>query len=339
MNILLTGAAGLIGGELARRLVARGHRVTALVHRTREVRGNDGALVAVAEALTGDVTQPRLGWDPTAHARVAAAHQLVIHCAASVRFDLSAEEGERTNVAGTRHVAELARAGGAAMLHVSTAYVCGRVDGPVAEGPVPPGTRFANGYEASKAAAEAVVEEGGLPWTIARPSIVVGEHATGAIRQFDTIYAAFRLIAEGRVRQLPASQGATLDFVPIDHVAGGLADLAERRPLGAHVHLTASSSVPVPAFADAIARWPHFARPRLVAPERFDVARLPPTERRLYARVAAVYATYFQRDPRFEAGRLAAASGRVCPPTDAAFLHRLMTFAIDAGFLPEPPSA
>ena len=338
MNILVTGAAGLIGGELARRLVEAGHGVTALVHRNREVRGNDGALVAVRAMVAGDVTLERLGWDRAEHDALARAHDLVVHCAASVRFDLTDSDYEATNVTGTRHVLDLARAGGCAVLHVSTAYVCGERDGPVAEGPVPPATRFANGYERSKAAAEALVEASGLPWTIARPSVVVGEHRTGAIRQFDTIYAAFRLIATGRVRHLPASERASLDFVPIDHVAGGLADLAGCEARGGHVHLTGSAPVPAAAFADAIGRWPHFARPELVAPDRFDAHALPSAERRLYGRAAAVYASYFRRDPRFVAERLATLTGRRCPPTDAAFLGRLMAYAIAAGFLPVPPT-
>ena len=63
LRILLTGAAGLIGGELAARLVAAGHDVTALVHRNREIRGNDGALVPVAGVHACDIGEPLLGFD------------------------------------------------------------------------------------------------------------------------------------------------------------------------------------------------------------------------------------------------------------------------------------
>ena len=203
---------------------------------------------------------------------------------------------------------------------------------------MPAGTRFANGYERSKAEAEALVEDSGIDWVIARPSIVVGDSMTGTIRQFDTVYAAFKLVAQGLVRRLPARRGATLDFVPIDHVGGGLVDLAGAMTAarGRHVHLTAAAPVPIAEFVAAISRWPHFSVPQLVEPDTLDPTTLPPRERRLHRRVAGLYATYFQRDPRFVAERLAGLSGRRCPATDAAFLHRLIASAIDAGFLPSP---
>ncbi len=198
---------------------------------------------------------------------------------------------------------------------------------------------FANGYEASKAAGEQLVRASGARWAIARPSIVVGAHGDGAIRQFDTIYAAFKLIAEGRVSHLPALPDATLDFVPIDYVAGGIVALAEAMEAAAEgtFHLVAERPVPVAAFTDAIAGYPQFHRPELIAPNRFDLADLPPLERRLYARVAALYANYFQRDPRFDDAAFRALAGYGCPSTDAAFVRRVVDYAIAQGFLKAAP--
>ena len=332
----MTGASGLIGGEVARRLTAAGHRVTALIHRTAEVRGNGGAPVAIAGVLKGNVAAERLGWDAATHSAVAKAHDLVLHCAASVRFDLTDADYARVNVGGISNVVALARAGECDLLHVSTAYVCGRTDGAVAEGPVAADADFANGYERFKAAGEAVVEASGLRWAIARPSIVLGAHGDGRIRQFDTLYTAFRLIAAGLIRQLPVTSHATLDFVPIDHVAGGLVDLAEGigAAAGRHVHLTAADPVSMADFRNAIARQPGFAAPALVPSDGFDPAGLPPRERRVWRASAAVYQSYFARSPRFEARALAELSGRRCPPTDAAWLNRLMRYGVEAGFLP-----
>ncbi len=336
LNILVTGAAGLVGGEVCARLVATGHRVTALVHRNPEVRANDGSLVPVAQVIRGDVSADRFGWNAETFAEIAASHDLLIHCAATVRFDLDEEDYRAVNVAGVANALELAGAGDMGVLHISTAYVCGTRDGPIAEDdPLPTGA-FANGYEASKAAGERLVRDSGLFWAIVRPSIVVGAHGDGAIRQFDTTYAAFKLIAEGRVRHMPARADATLDFVPIDYVAAGIAALANRmdEAAGGTFHLVSGQRLPVGRFAAAIGAYPHFHEPELVPPEAFDPVRLPALERRLFRRVAGLYASYFQRDPHFDDTQFSAVSGQRCPETGEAYIARLIDYCIAAGFLP-----
>ena len=333
LRILVTGAAGLIGGEVATRLAARGHRVSALVHRNRDVRGNDGDAPVLHSVVHGDVAQPHFAL--VDFDAVAREHDLLIHCAATTRFDLNDEEYRATNVAGAAHAIDVARSGGMALLHVSTAYVCGRRDGAIGENDPLPATGFANGYEASKAQGEALVAASGLCHAVARPSVVVGDSTTGAIRTFGAIYAAFKLIAEGRVRHMAATADATIDFVPIDHVAAGIVALAENMAAahGGRYHLVSAQPVPVALFAAAIGAYPQFHAPALVTPERFDPAALPPLERRLYTRVAGLYSSYFQRNPRFDDTRFRALTGLSCPPTGAAYLGRLIDYCISVGFL------
>lgn len=335
LKIFLTGAAGLIGGEVAARLMAAGHEVTALVHNNRDIRANDGAGIAPQSVVCGDVSKPLFGFDQAEFEQLTAAHDLLIHCAATVRFDLDDETYRQVNTGGAANAVEFARSGDMPLLHISTAYVCGTRDGTILESDPLPQSGFKNGYEKSKAAAERLVRESGVPFAIARPSIVVGDSATGAIRQFDTTYAAFKLIAEGRVRHMPARSGASLDFVPIDHVAGSIVDIAAnmRRAAGGTFHLVSGQPVPVPVFTGAIAAFPQFWQPELVEPERFDPDSLPPMERRLFRRVAGLYASYFQRDPHFDDREAQFVTGRVCPPTGPEYLHRLIDFCIGQGFL------
>lgn len=336
MRIFLTGAAGLIGGEVARRLVANGHRVTAGIHTNPQVRGNDGRLVAVTGSVPIALEAPLLGLEEGTARRVAEEHDLIVHCAATVRFDQDAAAYHATNVAGTAAVLALAALADRPVLHVSTAYVCGLHDGTILEDDPPHADGFANGYEASKAAAERLVAAADARHVIARPSIVVGDHASGAIRSFDTIYAAFKLIVEGRVRHVPACADATLDFVPIDHVARGLVALAEAMPraAGGRFHLVSGSPVPIGEWAAAIAGYPQFHVPAFVPPAEFDHLALPPLERRLFGRVTGLYGSYFQRSPRFDDARFRALTGLACPPTDSAFVRRLIDHCIAAGFLP-----
>ncbi len=334
MKIFITGAAGLIGGELAHRLIQRGHDVTAGVHHNHKVVANDGTLVPVRKRTIIELGAPALGLS-SRDARIIASHDLIIHCAATTRFDLPDPEYRRINVEGTRSVVALAETGAVPMIHVSTAYVCGQRDGRIGEGDPLPQDGFANGYEASKAAAETLVATHGIRHVIARPSIVVGGSRTGAIRVFDTIYAAFKLIALGRIRQMPARPGATLDFVPIDHVVNGLCAVVEQiRTIEGPLHLVSATPIPIETFAATIGEYPHFRKPELIAPEAFDPDGLPPSERRLFARIAALYSSYFQRDPRFDDTLLKAQTGLACPATDQAYLRKLIDYCIAVGFLP-----
>ena len=137
------------------------------------------------------------------------------------------------------------------------------------------------------------------------------------------------------MRQIPVTPDATLDFVPIDHVAGGLVALAERieAAAGGRYHLVSAAPIPVTQWAAAIGRYPQFDVPALVDPGGFDLAALAPIEQRRFARVAAPYASYFQRNPRFDDRCFAALTGIAAPPTHGAYLQRLIDFAIATGFL------
>jgi nucleoside-diphosphate-sugar epimerase len=224
------------------------------------------------------------------------------------------------------------------LLHLSTAYVCGERSGPVAEDELDVGQRFANGYESSKAEAERLVcaaqQNGGIT-ALARPSIVVGRYRDGTIGQFTNIYALIRLVTAGRIHILPASPCASLDLVPVDHVIGGLTDIAERMAAAWAAPITWSPARPVPvaALRTLALGYPHLHAPRFVPPETFERARPTRAEQTLDRQVTSFYASYLQRDPWFQNANLRALSGRTCSRPDQAFLQRLIDYGIATDYL------
>ncbi|HEY8613724.1 MAG TPA: SDR family oxidoreductase [Roseomonas sp.] len=353
LRILVTGGSGLIGGALAGYLAGRGHSVVAMLGRKPALLGEAWGPVATTSwnggpprpgeiaTLSADLRREALGLGEAGCSALAGGLDLIVHCAAVTGFGLDHATYHQVNVEGAARILALAEQGGPRpipLLQVSTAYVCGERSGPVAEEPPAAGTRFANGYEESKAEAErlaAAARHRGLPVAVARPSIVVGAWTDGAIARFDNLYGVIRLVTEGRIRTIPANPGASLDMVPIDHVVGGLADIAERmeEAAGRVFHLVSGAPVPVPQLRDLALSYPQFHAPRFVPPEGFDPSRLEEGEQWWHTRVTGLYASYFQRDPRFCDDNLRALSGRACPPVDWAFLRRMIGQCVSAGFL------
>ncbi|MDY7098326.1 MAG: SDR family oxidoreductase [Pseudomonadota bacterium] len=336
MNVLLTGAAGLLGGAIAQQLVRAGHDVIGLVHSATDIRGNDGSSVSSVDygaeraghvqVLKGDVSAPDLALDAECLADLSARIDCVIHCAALVKFEADYQELAAVNVDGTRHVA--AAFPDARFVHVSTAYSCGIANGPVPEQPHSCEGPFANGYERSKAMAEAQLRLIRPDAIIARPSIILGEFGSGTIRSFDTIYRAFKFIAEGYVNAVPVAPDATLNFVPIDHVVAGIVALAEAEEPADIVHLAAQTAFCARRFLELIGSFEGLRCPRIL-----PVGDEPAGKSRLAARSVAPYLSYFSRNPEFETDGFSQLTGRPSPDMDEDAMLRQIRFCIDAGFI------
>ena len=174
--------------------------------------------------IDGDITLPLLGlaatFDPSQITDV-------YHFAAV--YDLSVEEklAEKVNVRGTENVlAFCANLPHLKRLHyVSTCYVSGRYDGNFLESDLDCGQSFNNFYESSKFTAEQRVREAmknGLPATIYRPAIVVGNSETGATQKFDGPYFVMQwMLRQKKTAFLPRFQNPNtyyLNVVPSDYV-------------------------------------------------------------------------------------------------------------------------
>ena len=177
------------------------------------------------QALSGDVTLPDFGLDAADYRRLCAESTHVVHSAGNVRMNLPIEQARRSSVDSASHVIALARA--CAKLEkvelVSTVGVGGRTHGEVPEQWLTQPREFHNTYEQAKAEAEAFVQQEvqrGLPLTVHRPSMVVGDSASGRIIHFQVFYHLCEFLSGRRTLGLAPKFGqARLDIVPADYVA------------------------------------------------------------------------------------------------------------------------
>jgi thioester reductase-like protein len=345
--ILLTGATGFVGMAVLARLLAAGHEVHCLIRAGDDAEA-DSRLRAVlsrveapstgrAVAIAGDLTAPRLGLGER-HDEIAARVSTVIHSAASVAFDLPIEEARAINVEGTRRVLDFAAAvpGLRRVAYVSTAYVAGNRRGTVYEDDREPGT-FRNSYERSKHEAEGLVRSSTLPWTIARPSIVVGESTTGWTASFNVLYGPLRAFDAGAYPVLPARRRSPVDVVPVDYVADAVAALAHHPEAeGGTFHLTAGANTSTVGEIMALAKGRFDRRaPRLVPPRTYRklvhpllLRRVAPSTRRLLER-SEVYFPYFAMRLRFDDARSRAllAPMGIAPARLDDYFGRIIEFA------------
>jgi thioester reductase-like protein len=236
-SILLTGATGFLGMEALAHLVERGERIVVIVRagdrdraraRVAEVMGQlyeqQPPAAACVEVMRGDLLEPGLGLSTQDRHRLVGSVDRILHCAASISFDLPLAEARRVNVDGVREVLDLARdiaAGGTLtrLVHISTAYVSGRHEGRFGESDLDVGQRFRNTYERSKHEAERLIGDAAdLPAVIARPSIVVGHGACGWTPVFNVLYWPMRAVERGILTRVPARADSIVDFVPVDYV-------------------------------------------------------------------------------------------------------------------------
>ena len=194
-KVLVTGATGFTGGNLALRLNREGSMVRALVRP-----GEDAKKLAVAgiEIFRGDLT------DPVSLKKCADDIHTVYHIAAAFREEnVPRKFFWDVNVDGTKHLMDEAlRAHVKRFVHCSTVGVQGEIKNPPAseDDPYNPGDH----YQISKAEGEklvlAYVREKQLPAVIFRPVGIHGPGDTRFLKFFKMVQSGkFPMFGSGRV--------------------------------------------------------------------------------------------------------------------------------------------
>jgi thioester reductase-like protein len=243
-TVLFTGFPGFLGSELLPRVLDRSpeHRALCLVQpkfaalaleRAERLAEQDPSLAGRIGLVEGDICRPGLGLtDPDG---VAAGVEEIFHLAAVYDLSVGRDLAVRVNVEGTRNVLEIARRAPRLrrLQYVSTCYVSGRHPGLFTERDLEVGQRFNNFYEETKFLAEVEVQQAmrdGLPVSIYRPSIVVGDSRTGTTQKYDGPYFAIRwLLRQPGIAIFPIvgdPRATEFNVVPRDFVIDAIAHLS-----------------------------------------------------------------------------------------------------------------
>jgi len=228
MNCFVTGASGFIGANLVQELVARGHRVKALVRPTSDLRGLAGVDF---ERVNGDVN------DRAPCAAALRGCDWCFHVAASYHLWLKDYAPMyAANVEGTRNVLEeAAQAGCSRIVYTSTVgciglpqFYRGHTCPPTDEtAPIKP-SQLSNDYKISKWRAEVVARKlaaKGLPIVIVNPSAPVGPRD---VKPTPT----GQVIVDFLNRKMPAYLDTGLNWVHVRDVAIGHILAAEKGRVG-----------------------------------------------------------------------------------------------------------
>jgi dihydroflavonol-4-reductase len=227
MNCFVTGASGFVGANLVHELIARGHRVKALLRPTADTRGLAGVDF---ERVAGDVG------DKTALAAGLKSCDWCFHVAASYHLWLADYKPMyAANVDGTRNVLEAATQAGCSRIVYTSTVGC--IAQPVmAGGKLTPTDetaelnpeKLSNHYKKSKWEAEKVALElarGGAPVVIVNPSAPVGPRD---VKPTPT----GQVIVDFMNGKMPAYLDTGLNWVHVRDVAVGHILAAEKGRVG-----------------------------------------------------------------------------------------------------------
>ncbi len=357
--LFLTGITGTLGKEMLRALLTTtDHRLYLLVRRKSGRYSHWDRVRAILEpwgltrflgtrvhVFEGDVTLPGLGLQTADFEELRKSVEEVYHIAALTTLNAGEEECRKINVGGTEEALKLAvalRKIGKLrrFFYFSTAYAAGSRQTYLSkENALPENPVFANHYESSKFASETRVRQAmadGLPVTIFRPSIVVGDSQTGEVSEFNVIYPFMKLFAHGILRLLPSRPNNAVNVVPIDFVIrASLAIANHPGSIGHAFHLVTKEPPTIKMLLDLRHDFQEAPEVTIISPDDFTKERLSPNDRMVYEMLEP-YLGYLNDGLTFDTTnteRLLEGTGISFPKTDMDFLRTLVRYAVDAGYL------
>lgn len=254
MTILVTGAAGFIGGHAVRELLRRGLPTRALVRSEEQAARLREQGV---EVVVGDIR------DAATVAQAAAGAGAVLHCAAAVGHHYTQDEIYAINLEGVRNVLDaLKQAGSGRMVLVSSINVLGSRD--LHNATEDTDYRVAKDPHADvKIDAERLAldyhRRQGVDVAIIRPGLIYGVGEKNIPRLLDAI-------SRGKFRYL-GSRGHIVPMVHIDDVVQALLLAAEKPAASGRVYnITDGATTTIGQLIDCLAEASGTPRPEKVLP-------------------------------------------------------------------------
>jgi len=340
-NILLTGATGLIGGELLRGLLARGiHRVWTLVRAEGELAPGQRLSRRLAcgrpapelngcleRALPGDMAAERLGLPRPAESALQQQVDIILHCAADTSF--LGRRCRRTNVEGMQHLIDFASGCGRdpLVVYLGTAATCGAVEHRCLTEEEGCNLEAAhhNEYTRSKAEAERLLRESGLRHLIVRPSVVL---STGLADPELAATLLWFMPLLNEFEAVPIDARARMDVVPVGWVADSVLRLLAVSPRRYRCYHLSAGATAAPTWGEICAYLDeYYRRPaglKLIPPPDWTRAVQKqyirtPRQRLIFSRLR-YYLPFINMDVVYDNGRLREELGG-----DAARLPRALS--------------
>ncbi|MEJ7622692.1 MAG: SDR family oxidoreductase [Pyrinomonadaceae bacterium] len=241
-SIFITGFPGFIAGRLLERLIkpetqffllVQPHFIERAMAEIEDLAGATDTPLESFVIVEGDITLPQLGISDADLETIQYETTDVFHLAAAYDLAIAKDVAFRINLEGTKNVNDVVCSikNLRRYNYVSTCYVAGLRPGEILETELEHKAGFRNFYEETKYLAEIEVErlKSHLPVTIYRPSVVVGDSATGETAKYDGIYYLINYLRKApqllRVLNV-GNKDVRLNLVPVDFVVEAIARLA-----------------------------------------------------------------------------------------------------------------
>lgn len=236
--VALTGSTGFLGSEFLRTLCLMGSvtQIIAFVPETTHLTAaekldrlyakwkpeekKDISKITVVPLRLGGSYMSCLG-------KFSSNFNFFFHLAGLTDLNPSLETARRNNVFATQEALRIAEQSPVLerFIHLSTAYVCGERDELIKEDDASV-LSFNNHYERTKYESELAVKRSGIPFTIIRPSIIVGRSTDGFYPYTKVIYSLWKAWLRGIAPRIPVDSDSCVDIVPLDWVCSVIWELS-----------------------------------------------------------------------------------------------------------------